>query len=918
MASASSFEATHDALSTLDGEPNTFWAAHREDQRPWIAIDLGYEREVGGLLLDWVEGRHLADYDLDVSNDGEEWTTIRRVRGGNGGQDPLPLAEAEARHLRLRAAAVEAGIGQPSGSATEPATGLPHAAALREMIIEPPAWNATPDAFYRALAQAAPRGLYPRAILGEPSFWTVIGLPEREAEGLIDTDGRVETGKAAFSIEPFLRSDETLLTWADFHFQPSLRDGTLPIPSVRGRCGEWELTVTAFVATGQELDPESRVRVSPSCQMLVARYQVRNSAAGRRRCALSLALRPFQVNPPAQFLNMPGGVAPIRSIERDHLRLLVNGDREILSTREPCGFGAASFDQGDIVTDYLRHGQLPSAQAVEDPSERASAALSYHLDLGAGEATEVALLIALPGGPHSDEFNSARPKRPRTDESRFECLPLSRLSPLDSAVGRAEELCAARWGAVGCDSCRLGTEVAIDLPPAAREIVETIWAQRNFILVNRDGPGIQPGSRSYDRSWIRDGALTSTALLRLGHETEVRRFLGWFADHQYPDGKVPCCIDDRGADPVPEHDSHGEFIYLAAEYYRYTGDLEAVRGTWPSVLRAAAYIDTLRRQRRTPEWRGPDREQFFGLLPPSISHEGYSAKPMHSYWDDFWALRGLRDAVYLAEKLGYAGDAARLAVSRDEFTTDLQASVAAALRTHAIDYIPGCADLGDFDATSTTVALSPTGAGDILPRAALERTFERYWEFFRDRRDGKPWEAYTPYELRNVGAFVRLGWRDRAHAAIDFFLKHRTPPEWRQWAEVVWSDSTTQRFIGDLPHTWVGSDYIRSALDLLAYEDDETGALVLGAGVSADWLHDPTGVRVTNLRTAYGPLSYTAREVGGAVEVHVEGLRGALPPGGIVLDFGIAGRPATVNGRPAQRDASGSVTVREVPIDARI
>ena len=33
-----------------------------------------------------------------------------------------------------------------------------------------------------------------------------------------------------------------------------------------------------------------------------------------------------------------------------------------------------------------------------------------------------------------------------------------------------------------------------------------------------------------------------------------------------------------------------------------------------------------------------------GLVTESISHEGYSAKPVHSYWDDFWALRGLDDA----------------------------------------------------------------------------------------------------------------------------------------------------------------------------------------------------------------------------------------------------------------------------------
>ena len=52
------------------------------------------------------------------------------------------------------------------------------------------------------------------------------------------------------------------------------------------------------------------------------------------------------------------------------------------------------------------------------------------------------------------------------------------------------------------------------------------------------------------------------------------------------------------------------------------------------VARAAAYLDSLRAQRLTAEYRTADRREFYGILPPSISHEGYSAKPMHSYWDD--------------------------------------------------------------------------------------------------------------------------------------------------------------------------------------------------------------------------------------------------------------------------------------------
>jgi hypothetical protein len=36
----------------------------------------------------------------------------------------------------------------------------------------------------------------------------------------------------------------------------------------------------------------------------------------------------------------------------------------------------------------------------------------------------------------------------------------------------------------------------------------------------------------------------------------------------------------------------------------------------------------------------------------SISHEGYSDKAMHSYWDNFFVLKGFKDAAAIASVLG--------------------------------------------------------------------------------------------------------------------------------------------------------------------------------------------------------------------------------------------------------------------------
>ncbi|HEY2828582.1 MAG TPA: coagulation factor 5/8 type domain-containing protein, partial [Thermoanaerobaculia bacterium] len=139
----------------------------------------------------------------------------------------------------------------------------------------------------------------------------------------------------------------------------------------------------------------------------------------------------------------------------------------------------------------------------------------------------------------------------------------------------------------------------------------------------------------------------------------------------------------------------------------------------------------------------------------------------------------------------------------------------------------------------------------------------------------RSWRDYTPYELRNVGVFVRLGWRDRAQRLLQWFLDDRRPSGWKQWAEVVAQDYRSPTYVGDIPHLWVGTDFVRSFLDMLVYERESDHSLVLGAGIPEAWLKD--GVSVRNLRTIYGPLTFSVK---GNV-VHVSGVR--VPRGGIVV-----------------------------------
>jgi hypothetical protein len=831
--------------------------------RQAVVVDFLRPREFGGLEVHWQRDHEASDYAVDFSPDGKTWDTRYHVTGGNGGTDYIYLPESETRFLRL---AIERGPSDVFG--------------LRDITVEPLDWAASKNAFLASVARDAPAGNYPKYFTGIQSYWTIAGVDGDPAEVLVNEEGMVEARKGGFSIEPFVYVDGKLSTWHDVKTSQSLGGNHFPEPSVMWDAGDWQLTLAPVAVLGAR-----------DSSIAYLQYRVANKTRARRSLRLFLAIRPFQVDPPWQFLNSPGGAAQVTQLGAENQTVQVNGEPVVVSLTAPNGFGAVAFDQGNVV-DFLRQGKLPAAPNVKDPFGQASGAFSYTADVDTGAALVVELALPL----HAASMSQVERER-----------VLGARAPRDR-VADARRI----W--------RDATErVAIELPPSASRVVSSLYANLAYVLVNRDHAGLQPGSRSYERSWIRDGSLEATALLRLGRADAAREFLEWYAGFQYPNGKVPCCVDARGADPVPEHDSHGEFIYLAAEYWRHTHDRALADRLWPNVLRAAQYIDSLRQQRRTREFESGDKRAFYGILPPSISHEGYSAKPMHSYWDDFFALRGLKDAVELAHALSRPEEF-QLAAMRDEFRRDLYASIQLAMVKHRIDFIPGAADLGDFDATSTTIAVAPVGELGHMPETvtrALDRTFERYWDEFVARRDGtKPWDSYTPYELRAVGTMVRLGKRDRAHALLDWFFKDQRPAGWFQWAEVVWRDPNTTKFIGDMPHTWVGSDYIRSVLDMFAYEREADSSLVIGAGVPEAWVMEKPGVTIRRLSTHYGVLSYTMRNENGNVRVSMQtGL--TMPPGGLVVysPFSRPVREIRVNGVPSGLAPSGGVVVRSLPAE---
>jgi len=779
-----------------------------------LELDLLQLRELNGLVLQWPGPVRQVDYDVLASPDARRWTTLRRVRRSSGRFDALYLPESEARHLKIRA--------------------LDAAAPLRADLRDSKQW---PDfnAVLSELARHAPRGHVPRAFLGEQNYWALVGVAGGgERSALMSEDGALELGRGGFSVEPAVLTEGQLVAWVDVQIAHSLREGHLPMPEVHWQHGLFALDIAA-AAEGRPLAPQ-----------LLARYALTNTSGSARAFTLLLLVRPWQVNPPQQFLNTPGGASRIDRLRWQAPRLTVN-DGKALTFAEAPGRVTAMPLAGGIDLRPLRDAE--ALHDLTDEQGHPSALLQWELMLQPGE-TRVLRWSA----------------------------PLGADSTGAQLIDERMEQVAAGWRA------RLG-KMELTLPASSREVADTLRTAHADILMSGDRAALQPGTRSYARSWIRDGAMMVAGLLRLGELDAARDFVDWFAGFVFASGKVPCCVDARGADPVVENDSHGEYLYAVAEVWRHSRDGAFLARHWEVVQRVVAWLEGLRQSTRTAAFTAANPANLRGLLPPSISHEGYSDKPAFSYWDDFWALRGYKDAVGIAQALGQTARAKEWAQWRDEFEAELAQSIEASATRFGMDVIAGAADRGDFDPASTSVALNPAQAR-VSPQL-LKATFERYWQESRQRAAGtRPWKDYTPYELRNVGVLVRMGQPARAHELLKFFMHDRRPEGWNQWAEVVLRNPREPAFLGDMPHAWVASDYLRSVLDMFAYEREEDDALVLGAGLSEEWM--AAGVAVKNMSTAQGPLSYALTPSGSGIVLELAG--GLSPPqGGVRLAWPLAG-----------------------------
>lgn len=98
------------AKNAVDGSDNTYWCSGESDKQ-WFMVDLGRNYDIGRVVIDWNSDAGKM-YDIQVSTNGNDWTTVYRQLKGYGYEVADVPMFATARYVRMNGyTRVESGSG---------------------------------------------------------------------------------------------------------------------------------------------------------------------------------------------------------------------------------------------------------------------------------------------------------------------------------------------------------------------------------------------------------------------------------------------------------------------------------------------------------------------------------------------------------------------------------------------------------------------------------------------------------------------------------------------------------------------------------------------------------------------------------------------------------------------------------------
>ncbi|MDX1377150.1 MAG: hypothetical protein R3357_16410, partial [Burkholderiales bacterium] len=407
------------------------------------------------------------------------------------------------------------------------------------------------------------------------------------------------------------------------------------------------------------------------------------------------------------------------------------------------------------------------------------------------------------------------------------------------------------WGAALDGQCRLAL-------PEPRFVELFDAAVRSLVL---HAPGeVYPGPYTYKRFWFRDAAFILHALLCLGQQARVERALDGFPARQHRDGFF--------FSQETEWDSNGEALWILARYAALSG--RGPKRAWHDAIRRGAQWIVDKRVRDEPG------SPHAGLLPPGFSAEHLGPSDYY-YWDDFWALGGLRAADAMLDALDDAPARAQCAAAAQSLAESIDRSLErAALRTGrpAMPASPyRRLDSGAIGSLAAGYPLELQGPADPRLRDTAEFLLAECFVdgcFFQDMVHS----GLNPYLTLHVAQVLLRAGDARALALVRETAARASPTG--QWPEAI-HPRTGGGCMGDGHHVWASAEWVLMMRSLFLRETPD--ALVLCPGLAPGWLAQGAPLAFGPTPTPYGPLTVQVEAADGAARVRWEARwRGAAPP----------------------------------------
>jgi len=412
----------------------------------------------------------------------------------------------------------------------------------------------------------------------------------------------------------------------------------------------------------------------------------------------------------------------------------------------------------------------------------------------------------------------------------------------------------------------------------------------------------QVGPTCYRGLWVVDGSFLLEAITYLGRANETRNGVKYLMGFQREDGGF-MLMDAHWKET-------GIALWAITRHARLTGDKEWLRQVWPGVERGFAFI---RKMRGMPGAAAPNAR----LIPDGFSDGGLAEK-VPEYTNIYWTLAGLRAAVEAARWLGQADEAEEWQKEYDDFLQTFRRAAGRDTRADARGnrYVPirmlfdekippqkaQWAFLHSLFPGKVFAAADPLVQGNMAMLQAVEQqglVQDTGW-----LKDG----IWTYFGSFYGHAWLWLGEGDKAARTLYAMGNHASPL--LAWREEQMPVGLGDQVVGDMPHNWASAEFIRLVRHSLILE--RGNELHLFEGVPAQWIKAGASLRVREIATEFGPISFelrVARDGASAVLKLTPPQR--TPPARIVLHLDHWSGQAGTLDLPARGRSAKEISLRQ-------